>query len=329
VPLHGAPPTDTAQIGHGWFGSPVSTVAELRLKTHEAAPVAVFSVPVGPAQVPVPAPVQHANGIPAPVQFALGQKVFVTHTESPAFTIGSGVPNLQPAAVQSIPAGVDPDAVVPRLQFGPTHDSVKRLTAPGGVALSGTPDRPPPIERLPQSRFFNGLVPPTSRNVWPQKPTPAVDVKSKPDGPPPIVVLVDDVVATVELDDVVGAAVELDDVVGAAVELDDVVGAAVELDDVVGAAVELDDVVGAAVELDDVVGAAVELDDVVGAAVELDELLVDELDEDDVELDDVVVVGGLATAFVRSSTQSSTSPWRVVELPVGGPQSFPALFSSL
>ena len=67
---------------------------------------------------------------------------------------------------------------------------------------------------------------------------------------------------------------------------------------------------------DEVVGAAVELDD------DVEELL-------EVELDDVVVVGGLATALTRSSTQSSTKPWRVAELPVGARQSFPSLFSSL
>jgi hypothetical protein len=135
--------------------------------------------------------------------------------------------------------------------------------------------------------------------------------------------------SVVEVLDVVGAAVdvldEVLDVVGAAVEVLD------EVLDVVGAAVEvLDevlDVVGAAVELDEVVGAAVdvldEVLDVVGATVELDD------DDDDVELLEVVVVGGLATASTRSVTQSSTRPCRVAELPIGAAQSFPDLFSSL
>jgi len=180
---------------------------------------------------------------------------------------------------------------------------------------------PPPSERFPQRRFFNGIVPATSRNVFPQTPLPAVDVKSKPVGTPPMVVLVDDVV---------GTAVELDEVVGAAVELDDVVGTAVELDEVVGIAVELDEVVGTAVELDEVVGTAVELDDeVVGAAVELVDDDVELLDELLVELLVVVVVGGFAVASTRSLTQLSTRPCRVPELPVGAAQSFPALFSSL
>jgi hypothetical protein len=322
VPLQGAPPTDTAQIGHGCDGSPVSTVAEFRLKTHEAAPVEVFSVPVGPAHVPVPAPVQHANGFPAATQFVLGKNVFVTQTESPAFEIGSGVPNLQPAAVQSMPAGVDPDAVVPRLQFGPTHESVKRLIAPAGVALSGTADRPPPSERLPQRRFFNGIVPATSRNVVPQLPTPAVDVKSKPDTPAIVVVLVDDVVATVVLLDV-DELVELD--VLELVELEVELLVEDDVDEVVAS--EVDELV----ELDvlEVVGIDVEVD--VLLDVELDVEAIDEevLDELLVELLDVVVVGGLATALTRSSTQSSTSPWSVAELPVGAPQSLPVLFSSL
>jgi hypothetical protein len=113
-------------------------VAELRLKTQLAAPVDVLRVPVGPAHVPVPAPVQQANGVPVAEHLEFGKNVFVTQTEKPAFEIGSGVPNRQPAAVQSMPAGVEPDAVVPRVQLGPAHDSVNRLIAPGGVALFGT-----------------------------------------------------------------------------------------------------------------------------------------------------------------------------------------------
>jgi hypothetical protein len=91
--LPGVPPTAVLQIGHGWSGSPVNTVAEFSMKFHVAAPVAVSSVPVGPTHVPVPAPVQQAAGAPAPVQRELGKNVFVTHTESPAFEMGRGVPN--------------------------------------------------------------------------------------------------------------------------------------------------------------------------------------------------------------------------------------------
>jgi hypothetical protein len=72
VPLHAAPPTETAQIGHGWAGLPVSTVAELSWNVQLAAPVDVLRVPVGPAHVPVPTPVQQANGVPAPVQLVGG-----------------------------------------------------------------------------------------------------------------------------------------------------------------------------------------------------------------------------------------------------------------
>jgi hypothetical protein len=46
-PEHAAPPTDTAQIGHGWVGTPVRTVAELSSKSHVAAPLVLSSVPVG------------------------------------------------------------------------------------------------------------------------------------------------------------------------------------------------------------------------------------------------------------------------------------------
>lgn len=77
-PEHAAPPTDTAQIGQGWVGFPVSTVAELSWKFRVTAPEPVSSVPLAGAE-----------------------KVLVTHTERPAFEIGSGVPNRQPVLLQS------------------------------------------------------------------------------------------------------------------------------------------------------------------------------------------------------------------------------------
>src|SRR6185369_13785223 len=75
----------------------------------------------------------------------------------------------------------------------------KRLVEPGGVVLSGTCEMPPPSERLPQSRFFSGTVPATSRNVWPHVPVAAVERKSNlvAGPPPPIVVVVVDVVVVV------------------------------------------------------------------------------------------------------------------------------------
>ena len=275
MPLHAAPPTATAQIGHGCVGTPVSTVAELSSNTQLAAPVDVLSVPVGPAHVPVPAPVQHANGLAAPVHCEFGKNVFVTQTDRPAFEIGRGVPNLQPGAVQSTPAGVEPDAVVPRLQFAPTHDSEKRLIAPAGVALSGTCEMPPPSDRLPQRRFFNGIVPARSLNVLPQAPVPAVAVKSKPVGVtgPPVVDVVDvDVLVLVV--DVVGC------VVGAS-ELD--------VDDDV-----LVDVVFVLVVVLVLVVAIVVVGIVVGTGAELDDVVLVVVDDDDVELDPVVdvVAGG-------------------------------------
>jgi hypothetical protein len=207
-------------------------VAELSWKFQVAAPLTRSSVPLG----------------------WTGENVFVTHTERPAFEIGSGVPNLQPMSVQSTPVGVEPDVVDPSVQLDPAQDSVKRLVAPGGVELSGTCEMPPPIERPPQSRFFSGIVPARSRKVLPHVPVAEVERKSKPDGaPPPVVEVVDDV----------GVAVVL--------LLDDVL---LEVEDVVAGRLVDVDVVGPADE--DVVGAA---EDVVGPA-----------DEDDVVDEDVVVV---------------------------------------
>jgi hypothetical protein len=117
---------------------PVSTVAEFSGNVSDAEPVAVLRVPDGPVHVPVPRPVQQAKGAPAPRQLAFPKNVLVTHTDRPEFEMGNGVPNRQPGAVQSTPAGVVPEAVVPRSHVGPLQDSAKRFVAPGGVALSGT-----------------------------------------------------------------------------------------------------------------------------------------------------------------------------------------------
>ena len=137
MPLHAAPPTETAQIGHGCVGRPVRIVAELSWKFHVAAPVAVSSVPLG----------------------GTGENVLVTHTDRPALEIGSGTPKRHPTSVQSTPAGVEPEAVGPMLHVEPTQpDSVKRLVAPDGVGLSGTCETPPPSERLPHERFLSGTV---------------------------------------------------------------------------------------------------------------------------------------------------------------------------
>jgi hypothetical protein len=247
-PTHAAPPTATAQIGHGCVGFDVRIVREFNWKFHVAAPVAVSSVPLGATGETV---------LP---------NVFVTHTDNPAFEIGSGVPNRQPTSVQSTPAGVDPDGVGPMLQVVPTQpESVNRFVAPGGVALSGTCEMPPPSDSCPQRRFFSGTVPARSRNVLPQLPDPGVDRKSKPDGPPPdVVVVVDEVLEIVVLElDVVGASVDVvvDDVVAAMVLDDDVVAAIVLDDDVVGGALLVEDVVvvetvvgGPDVDVDEVVG---------------------------------------------------------------------------
>jgi len=254
VPAHAEPPTDCAQIGQGCCGLPVSTVAEFSGNVRFASPVAVLSVPVGPTP----------------------ENVLVTHTERPAFEIGSGVPNLQPGAVQSMPAGVDPAAVVPTSHCEPLQVSAKRFVAPGGVALSGTCEMPPPSDSEPQRRFFSGTVPARSRNVLPHEPEPGVDRKSNPvtGGWPPVVDVVDVDVLVLVVDvvggSVVGASeVDVDD------EVLDVVGASeVDVDD------EVLDVVGASEELVDVVGCSV-----VGAAeVDEDDVVLGVVDDDDVEL---------------------------------------------
>jgi hypothetical protein len=238
--------------------------------------------------------------------------------------------------------------------------SLKRFVAPAGVELSGTCERPPPSDRPPQRSFFNVTVAPTSRKVLPQSPVAVVERKSK--SRVVLVVLagaivevelevdelVDDDVDELVLDDVV----ELVDEVVANVLVEELVLDDVdELDELVEEDVELEvvldvlDVVGMD-ELVDVVDDVLVDDVLVDEDVELDVLLVevdddvdddvDEEVEDDVlvelevlELDVVLVVVVFVTRKSSSSTQVSTRLFRMDELPVGGPQSFPLLFSSL
>ena len=177
----------------------------------------------------------------------------VTHTESPAFLIGSGMPKGHPVFVQSMPGGVDPANVAPIVHADPVQARVKRFVAPGGVVLSGTWLFPPPRERLPHASFFSGVKPPTSRKVLPQVPLPAVERKSNPWGlmGPPVVLVVDEVV-TVVVDEVVVARVELD-VEDELVEVVVVLEVELELDEDTVVEVELVLVVVGTVVLDDVV----------------------------------------------------------------------------
>ncbi len=205
LPLQAAPPTDVAQTGHGWAGRPVRMVTEFSWKFSTAPPVDVSSVPL--------------TG---------DENVFVMHTDSPALLIGSGVPNRQPASVQSTSPGVDPAVVAPTVHDEPVHESVNRFVAPDGVALSGTCSMPPPSDRLPHARFLRGVTAPRSRNVFPQYPLAAVDRKSR-----------SSVVVDVEVDDVV--VLEVDVLVVELVDVDDVLVLVVL--DVDVELVEVDDVV--------------------------------------------------------------------------------------
>ena len=252
-------------------------VAEFSWKFHVAAPVVLSRVPLGATDESV---------LP---------NVLVTHTERPALEIGSGVPKWQPTSVQSMPAGVEPALVGPMLQTAPTQpDSVKRLVAPGGVALSGTCEMPPPSDRLPQRRFLIGTVPARSRKVLPQEPLPGVDRKSKPVPPPRVVeVVLCWVVLLVLVDD------ELDDVVGTVLDVgvDDV-----EVDDVLGT------IVLAGAELE-------ELDELVVVVVLVTVLLL--VDEAGTLVE--VVVGGVMVELLVVLTVQ----WQVSEHPDPGGQKAP------
>jgi hypothetical protein len=189
---------------------------------------------------------------------------------------------------------------------------------------------------LPQRRFFSGIVPATSRKLLPQFPVADVDRKSKPDGPVPVVDVVEvDVDVVVELDveevveDVVDVVVEddVDEVVEdvllvvelevLVVVVDDVL---VVVDDVVEVLLVVDDdvdvvLVDVVVELlvDVVVVLLVDVLDVVELDVEVELVEVELVDD---VLVDVLVVVGLVSPFSRSSTQFSTNAWSVAESPV-------------
>ena len=110
TPVHGdaAEPTQPRhppprrRSGTAATGLPVRIVAEFSWKFQVAAPLALSSVPLA-----------------AP--WPCATNVFVTHTERPAFEMGSGTPKLQPTSVQSTPAGVDPDVVGPMVHVVPTQ----------------------------------------------------------------------------------------------------------------------------------------------------------------------------------------------------------------
>jgi hypothetical protein len=144
---------------------------------------------------------------------------------------------------------------------------LKRFVDPDGVVLSGTCERPPPSDRLPQARFFNGTVPATSRKVFPHEPDPAVAVKSNNvagSNTAPLVVEVLDEVVGVE---VVGMTDEL--------VLDVVVVGRGPVDDEVDEDDDVDDVLARMVDEDDVLAWIVEDELVVGISpVELVELVV-------------------------------------------------------
>ena len=155
-------------------------------------------------------------------------------------------------------------SIGPTVHGDPVQSSESRFVAPAGVVLSGTCEAPPPSERFPQMRFLSAVVPARSRKVPPQAPLPAVDVKSNWVGGPPAVVLVDEVVVGVAVVDV---ELELDvdddddvDVVGASVELvvDDV-GATVVVEEVVGPTVVVDEEVVGTVDVEEEVVGVEEL----------------------------------------------------------------------
>jgi hypothetical protein len=221
------------------------------------------------------------------------ENVFSTHTDKPAFEIGSGVPKRQPVFVQSNPAPAA--AIGPTVQWpSAVQLRLKRFVDPAGVVLSGTCERPPPSERFPQMSFFSGIVPARSRKVLPHVPEPAVDRKSNAvagwnvmGGIELVVVVVGprdvlDVVGTMDVLDVVGMVEELD-VVGTVDELD-VVGT---IEEVVGAIDELVlvlDVVDATVPDVDVEEVVWTVDELVVLAIwlELVELVVGTVDVLDV-----------------------------------------------
>lgn len=132
--------------------------------------------------------------------------------------------------------------------------------------MSGTCERPPPSDRLPQVRFFSGTVPARSRKVLPHEPDPAVAVKSNNVAGSNTAPFVVEVVDEVEVE-VVGMTDEL--------VLDVVVVGRGPVDDEVDEDDDVDDVLARMVDEDDVLASIVEDELVVGISpVELVELVV-------------------------------------------------------
>jgi hypothetical protein len=155
-PTHGAPPTDTAQMGHGCVGLPVRTVIELSGKLHVAAPVAVSSVPLGGAE-----------------------NAFVTHNESPAFETGSGVPNGHPTFVQSIPGGGTQTVVDPMSHVVPAQLVAGSGWSPRPGGRCQDLEIPPPIEIGRRGGSSAGSSA-RSRYVFPRVPRPRSTEVSAP-----------------------------------------------------------------------------------------------------------------------------------------------------
>jgi len=120
--------------GQGCASMPVRTLSDERATFVDDAPVVRSRVPLAGAL-----------------------HVFITQVESTPFFIGSGVPKLQPASVQSGPLVLTGGAadVGPILQLEPAQLSANRLIEPAGVAPPDTVDPPPPMYRLPQARFLS------------------------------------------------------------------------------------------------------------------------------------------------------------------------------
>src|SRR5690349_13785406 len=85
------------------------------------------------------------------------ENLLSTQVERPPFTIGSGVPKLQPVFVQSHDGpGVE---TALRVHGPPVQSADHRFVAPSGVGPSGTVDEPPPRLRPPHVRFLITVVP--------------------------------------------------------------------------------------------------------------------------------------------------------------------------
>src|SRR5262249_47404570 len=157
LPLTAGPlPPPLLHTGQGCMALPVRLVNEASLTFGDDAPVLTSMVPLAGAV-----------------------QVFITHELVPLFAIGSGVPKLQPTVVQSgsavLTAGTS--VVGPIVQVEPAQLSENRLVEPSGVGPSATVEKPPPMFRPPQVRFFS-TASEESRAV-PQVPPAARLVKSR------------------------------------------------------------------------------------------------------------------------------------------------------